>query len=119
MICPVWPCASQIVWSGAMNSPHGVPGCLIFADVIAVGVEHLDAGVVAVGDVEQALGVEHQRMRQVELARAFAFLPQVLMQLPSLSNFSTSDSPLPWPCSTNRSPVGPTTASFGSLNSRR
>ena len=27
MIWPVWPCASQMVWSGAMNSPHGVPGC--------------------------------------------------------------------------------------------
>ncbi len=35
---------------------------------MAVGVEHLDAGVVAVGDVEQALRVEDERMRQIEFA---------------------------------------------------
>lgn len=47
-------------------------GVAAFANGIAVGVEHLDARVVAVGDVKQPLRVEHQRMRQVELARSFA-----------------------------------------------
>ncbi len=41
-------------------------------DVITVGVEHLDARVVTVGDVEEPLVVENNRMRQVELARPLA-----------------------------------------------
>ena len=51
-----------------------MPGCFELADIFSILVEHLDARVVAVGDVEQALRVEHQRVRQVELARPFAFL---------------------------------------------
>ena len=46
---------------------------LRLADVVAVGVKHLDAGVVAVGDVEQTLCVENERVRQVEFARSLSF----------------------------------------------
>jgi hypothetical protein len=42
---------------------------LRLADVAAVRIEHLDARVVAVGDVEQPLVVGDERMRQVEVAR--------------------------------------------------
>ena len=59
---------------GRHEQPAGRAGVLRLADVVAVGVEHLDARVVAVGDVEQALGVEHQRVRQIEFARALALL---------------------------------------------
>ena len=78
MIWPVWPCASQMVWSGRHEQSARRAGVLQFADVVAVGVEHLDAGVVAVGDVEQSLGVEHQRMRQVEFAGALALFAEGL-----------------------------------------
>src|SRR5882757_7284083 len=44
---------------------------LRLADVGAVGVKYLDAAVVAVGDVEQALRVENERVRQIEFARPF------------------------------------------------
>jgi len=95
MICPVWPFAVEI-------EPHDLPGVAVcqpdglvvgheqpargagvlrLADVIAVSVDHLDAGVVAVGDVKQALGVEHQRMRQVELAGAFALLAENFQEI--------------------------------------
>ena len=56
-------------WSVLMKSPHGAPGCCELADVAALGVKHLDARIVAVGDVEQPLRVENQRVRQIELAR--------------------------------------------------
>jgi len=53
---------------GAHEQPARRARMLRLADIVAVGVEHLDAGVVAVRDVEQPLRVEHQRVRQIELA---------------------------------------------------
>src|ERR1700733_7196046 len=48
------------------------------ADIVEVSVEHLNAGIVAVGDVEQALVVEHQRVRQIEFAGPCALAAQSL-----------------------------------------
>src|SRR4051794_9668073 len=41
-----------------------------FPEIRAVGVEHLDALVVAVSHIQQSLGVDRDRMRDVELPRA-------------------------------------------------
>ena len=49
-----------------------------FLHVVAVGVENLDALVAAVGDVDEAVGVERDRMRQVEFAGAAAALAPAL-----------------------------------------
>ncbi len=46
-----------------------MPGCRELADVGAVGVKHLDAGVVAIGDIKEPLCIENERVRQIELAR--------------------------------------------------
>src|SRR5262249_18373791 len=39
---------------------------------IAIAIEHLDALVVAVGDVDEALAVDHDRMGEVELSGPLA-----------------------------------------------
>src|ERR1043166_3447017 len=56
------------------EQPARRAGMLRLADVIALSVEHLDARVVAVGDVEEPFGIEDERMWQVELARSLALL---------------------------------------------
>ena len=45
-----------------------------FPQILAVGVEHLDALIVAIGHVQQPLRVDRDRMRDVELARTGPFL---------------------------------------------
>jgi hypothetical protein len=55
-----------------MNNPQGVPGCRD-SRIQAPSASNLDAGVVAVGDVEQPLRVEHKGVRQIEFARPLAF----------------------------------------------
>ena len=51
---------------------------------LAVLVEDLDAVVLAVADEQPPLRIDRERVRHVELARRRPFLPQVLMNLPSL-----------------------------------
>jgi hypothetical protein len=63
---------------GAHEQPARRAGMLRLADVAAVGVEHLDAGVVAIGYVKQPLRVEHQRVGQIEFTRPAALAAPAL-----------------------------------------
>ena len=95
-------------------------GMLGFAKIGAVGVEHLDALIVAVSHVQQPLGVDRDRMRDVELARTGPLLAPgldevaVLVELDDLGLAARRG-----PATTKISPCGPNAMSFGSLNSRR
>ena len=53
-----------------MHTVHGVPTLTILRLEVQVVVEHLDAVVAAVGDVDVALRVHGQPVRRVEFARA-------------------------------------------------
>ncbi len=70
-----------------MKIPLGRLNWRISVDEIAVLVEDLDAVVVAVADVEPALGVEGERVRLVEFAGTGAELAPRLDQFAVLGEF--------------------------------
>ena len=56
-----------------ISSEHGKPGVLHFADVFAVLIENLDSLILAIGHPQQALGVDGDPVRDVELAGLGSF----------------------------------------------
>ena len=60
---------------------------------VQVVVEHLDARVAAVADVDVALRVDRDRVRRVQLAGPLPRVPTDLMKRPFLSYFTTRELP--------------------------
>ena len=101
-----------------MKMPLGRLNCFHWSRNLPSWSKNLDAVVLAVADEQTPLRIHGERVRHVELAGPGAFLPHVLMNLPSLANFTMRAlvSP-PWPSATKMSPLGAATTADGALNS--
>jgi hypothetical protein len=67
----------------------GAPEVIPDSQQRAVHVEDLDAIVLAITDVDTICGVDGDRVRDPELARPIARVPQAVRCFPVLSNFTT------------------------------
>jgi len=119
MICPVWPCANQMVWIRRHEQPARRAGVFRFADVVAVGIEHLDARVVAVGDVEQTLASNTSECGRSNSPGALALLAEGLDEIAVAVELQHERLALAVALQHVELAGRPITASFGSLNSRR